>query len=240
MVSPAAPRPAAPPPPAAPAAGPRPVAVVAFDVDGTLVSHPRGKVVWQLLHERFGCDLQAARERFAAFRAGALTYPRWVDLDVGDWQARGATRAAMAEAIAAHLQLSPGAREVVHELQRRGYHLAVISGTIDLVLDVLFPDHPFDHVYCNRIDFAPDGHIAGWTATPYDMDGKEAGLRLVAAAAGTDLEHCAFVGDHVNDVSALRLAGLPVAYDPKDDAVAAAARVVLPAGGLRGLLQLLP
>ncbi|MBI5481026.1 MAG: HAD-IB family phosphatase [Deltaproteobacteria bacterium] len=218
----------------------RPVDVVAFDVDGTLVAHPHGKVVWQILMERFGCDTSVSRERFAAFRAGRITYPQWVDLDVGEWVKRGATRDAMVEAIATHLALSPGAREVVQELKARGYHLAVISGTLDVVLDVLFPGHPFDHLFTNRLVFGADSRIASWQATPYDMDGKEAGLRAVAADAGTTLDRCAFVGDHVNDISALRLAGLPIAYDPKHESVAAAARVVLPAGGLRGLLALLP
>ncbi|HEY3357412.1 MAG TPA: HAD family phosphatase [Polyangia bacterium] len=228
--------------PAEPAVRPeaRPVDLVAFDVDGTLVSHAGGKVVWQLLAERLGCDLAWGRARYARYRKGEITYAEWVDLDVGDWQARGATRAGMAAAIREELSLSPGARAVVHELKARGYHLAVISGTIDLVLDVLFPDHPFDDVYTNRVGFDAAGRIASWQATPYDMDGKEHALRLLAARTGTALARCAFVGDHVNDLSALRLAGLPIAYDPKDETVRAAARVVLPAGGLPDLLALLP
>jgi ADP-ribose pyrophosphatase len=234
--APPAPRPAR----AAAAAGARAVDVVAFDVDGTLVTHPHGKVVWQVLMECFGCDTSVSRERFKAYSDRRITYAQWVDLDVGEWLARGATRDAMVAAIARDLALSPGAREVVTELKARGYHLAVISGTLDIVLDVLFPGHPFDHVFTNRLAFAPDGKLASWTATPYDMDGKEAGLRAVAADAGTTLDRCAFVGDHVNDVSALRLAGLPIAYDPKHESVVAAARVILPAGGLRGLLALLP
>jgi phosphoserine phosphatase len=221
---------------------PRPVDLVAFDVDGTLVSHAagKGKVVWQLIAERLGCDLAWGRARYARYCRGEITYAEWVDLDVGDWQARGATRAGMAAAISEELHLSPGAREVVHELKARGYHLAVISGTIDLVLDVLFPDHPFDFVSTNKVRFDAAGRIAAWEATPYDMDGKERALRMLAERTGTPLARCAFVGDHTNDLSVLRLAGLPIAYDPKDEAVRAAARVVLPAGGLPELLTLLP
>ena len=48
------------------------------------------------------------------------------------------------------------------------------------------------------------------------------------------------MGDHINDLSAMGLAGLPVAYDPKHDSVREAAEVVLPAGGFRELLDLLP
>ncbi len=218
----------------------RPVDVVAFDVDGTLVTHGEGRVIWQILLERFGCPESADTGRYDAFLAGEITYPQWVDLDIGDWAAAGATREQIVEAVERELALTEGAREVVTELRARGYHLAVVSGTIDVVLDVLFPSHPFEHVFTNRISFAADGRIASWEATPYDMDGKRAGLAEVARRVGVSPERCAFVGDNTNDLSALGLAGLPVAYDPKHDSVREAAQVVLPAGELRGLLELLP
>lgn len=226
--------------PAAQGDSARPVDVVAFDVDGTLVSHPEGRVVWQILLELFGCPESADTGRYDAFLAGEITYPQWVDLDIGDWAAAGATREQIVEAVERELELTDGAREVVTELKARGYHLAVISGTIDVVLDVLFPSHPFDFVFTNRIGFGEDGRIASWEATPYDMDGKRAGLAEVAARVGVAPERCAFVGDNINDLSALGLAGLPVAYDPKHESVREAAQVVLPAGELRGLLEILP
>jgi phosphoserine phosphatase len=218
----------------------RPVDLVAFDVDGTLVSHAHDKVIWHILFERFGGDAAIARQRYAAYMAGEITYAEWVDLDVGGFAASGATRAGIVAAVKEELFLSPDAREVVAELHRRDYQLAIISGTLDIVIDVLFPDHPFDHVFANRIEFADDGTIAAWQATPYDMDGKERGLAELAANAGITPERCAFVGDHINDLSALRLAGLAIAYDPKDAKVERAAELVLPAGELRQLLDLLP
>jgi len=218
----------------------KPVDLVAFDVDGTLVENHSGKVVWQVLFEHFGCDVAWSKERYKAFREGKISYREWVDLDVGEWVARGATRDAMVEAIRTHLRLSPGARGVVHELKSRGYRLAVISGTLDIVLDVLFPDHPFDCVFTNKLFFGPNGLITSWEATPFDMDGKEQGLQTAAQTLGTTPARCAFVGDHINDIAALRLAGLPIAYDPKDEEVARHARVILPRGGLRGLLHLFP
>ena len=218
----------------------RPVDVVAFDVDGTLVTHAEGRVVWQILLERFGCPEGSSSGRYRAFLDGSITYAEWVDLDVGDWAAAGATRAQIARAVEEELALTEGAREVVGELKARGYHLAVVSGTIDVVLDVLFPDHPFELVFTNRIAFAADGQIASWQATPYDMDGKRAGLAEIAARLGVAPARCAFVGDNVNDLSAMELAGLAVAYDPKHPSVQRAAEVVLPAGRLWDLLDLLP
>lgn len=223
-----------------PAASERPVDLVAFDVDGTLVTNAEGRVVWQILLERFGCPESADTGRYEAFLAGEITYPEWVDLDIGDWAAAGATRAQIVESVERELELTDGAREVVTELRARGYRLAVVSGTIDVVLDVLFPSHPFEYVFTNRIAFDDAGRIESWQATPYDMDGKRDGLAEVAALAGITPERCAFVGDNVNDLSAMALAGFPVAYDPKHESVGEAARFVLPAGELRGLLDLLP
>jgi len=218
----------------------RPVDLVAFDVDGTLVSSRSGRVVWQILLERFGCPESADTGRYAAFLAGEITYAEWVDLDIGDWVAAGATRAQIVEAVEGELLLTEGARDVVIELKARGYHLAVVSGTIDVVLDVLFPSHPFEQVFTNRIAFDAEGRIASWQATPYDMDGKRVGLAEAAKQAGVSPERCAFVGDNINDLSAMGLAGLPIAYDPKHDSVREAAEVVLPAGRFRDLLELLP
>ncbi|HQP35690.1 MAG TPA: HAD family phosphatase [Polyangiaceae bacterium] len=216
------------------------VRLVAFDVDGTLVEHDGSLVIWQLLHQRFVGDDEVNRLRYRDYLDGRLSYAEWVRLDVEGWRDGGATRASIEQVIREHLRLVPGAREVIGELHRRGYTLAIVSGTLDLVLDVLFPDHPFHHVFTNRISFDDAGAIAGWQATPFDMDGKAEALRALALQLGIAHHQIAFVGDHTNDCSALKLVGCPVAYDPKHDSVRALARTVLPRGGLRGLLDLLP
>jgi phosphoserine phosphatase len=209
--------------------------LVAFDVDGTLVDHPEEKTVWEVLHRRFGTPEGVERERYALYKAGKLSYAEWVALDVSSWRDAGATREAILEALPP-LALVPGARETLDALKADGMRLAVISGTLDLLLDALFPDHPFDEVYTNRITFREDGTIAGWWATPFDMEGKGVALRAIAAREEVPLSRCAFVGDHANDLSAFRLAGLALAFNPKNDEVAAAAHAVVRARDLRTIL----
>ena len=51
----------------------------------------------------------------------------------------------------------------------------------------------------NRIEFGAGGEISGWTATPFDMEGKREGLEALARQIGTTPDRCAFVGDHLND-----------------------------------------
>ena len=212
------------------------VQLIAFDVDGTLISGTDGKVVWQFLNARFGADGEVNARRFKAYLNGEITYPQWVDLDVGQWVEAGATRSEIAAEIRANLFLVPGARETVEALRQRGYRLAVISGTIDLTLELLFPGHPFEAVFTNRIWFNDDETIARWEATPYDMEGKAQGLQDLAGKLGISLSQTAYVGDNINDIQVMRAASLSVAFEPKHPSVAAAAdRVVT--DDLRGLLK---
>ena len=219
---------------------PSEVRLIAFDVDGTLVEHDHGLVVWQILNHRFVGDATLDRVRYQAFLKGELSYAQWVQLDVQGWRAGGATRALIEEEIRRDLRLVPNAREVVDELVRRGYLLAIVSGTLDIVLDVLFPAHPFQHVFANRIRFDTLGSICDCEATPFDMEGKAEALRVLSSQLGFGLRQVAFVGDNINDCPALRLVGCPIAYDAKHDDVRALARHNLPRGQLGRLLDIFP
>jgi len=68
------------------------IALIAFDVDGTLVDHPQGKVIWELLNARFVGDDSLNHARYHDYKAGRIDYPTWVALDVEGWIAVGATR----------------------------------------------------------------------------------------------------------------------------------------------------
>jgi len=211
--------------------------LLAFDVDGTLIASRDGRVVWQLLNQRFGSAADQDGRLFKAYLKGEITYARWVDLDVGRWARAGATRDQLVQVIQEHLFPVPGARETLQELRRRGYKLAVISGTLDLTLEVHFPADVFDEVFTNRIWFDAAGRIAGWEATPYDMEGKARALKRLSAGLGIPLEQTVYVGDNINDVEVMNVAGLAVAFEPKHESVSAAASATLQ-GDLRGLLQL--
>ncbi len=212
--------------------------LVAFDVDGTLVVHPRGKTVWEVLNRRFVGDDGVNAARFAAVRAGRLSYADWVSLDVRGWHEAGATRASMIEALA-ELRLVEGAREALGALRAAGSRLVAISGTLDLLVETLFPDHPFAELYLNRIGFDDVGGIAGWTPTPFDMDGKAVALRAVALREGVPLSRVAFVGDSANDVAVARVAGLAVAFNPTSPELEREADVVVRSADLREILPYL-
>ncbi|HXV76967.1 MAG TPA: HAD-IB family phosphatase [Candidatus Polarisedimenticolaceae bacterium] len=217
---------------------PRPVDLVAFDVDGTLIREDDGLTVWEVLNREFVGDCRINRERHRMFLDGKLSYAEWVALDIGGWQAAGATRERI---VAAFASLAPidGARPALDTLAAFGVKLVVISGTLDLLLETLLPDAPFDEVYCNHIGFDEFGRISHWAATPFDNRGKEKLLRAIALREGIPLERCGFVGDSTNDRWIARAAGLSVALNPRCDELERAADVVLRARDLRDVLPCL-
>lgn len=212
------------------------IELICFDVDGTLVKHPDDMVIWEVLNIRFGGNRGANRRRYEMYRGGEITYDEWVALDVGDWVSAGATRDEILESVA-EFSLVEGARETVGELKQRGFQLAVISGTIDIVLDTLYPRHPFDDVYTNKIFFDDSGKLTSWQATPFDGYGKPAALRRITGQRDIPLAQTAFVGDGENDVPLLGVVGVFVAYEPRSTELEAGADVVIKGDPFERLLE---
>ncbi len=214
--------------------------LVCFDIDGTLISDDRQNY-WGTLHQEIEGEEEGTRieEKFhAAFKAGEITYKDWVDSDIRGFQKAGATKEEFLRAARRHT-LHPGAREAVHELKRRGYKLAVISGSLNVLIETLFPDHPFDDIFTNLISFDEDGRIASWRDTVFDQGGKHKALHAICKREGIPLAETVFVGDGENDIDILQEAGLGIAFCPKSEKVSKAADVVVTKKDVREILKYL-
>lgn len=212
--------------------------LICFDVDGTLVKHPTGKVIWEILNLRFTGSDEINQVRYGMYQAGNLAYADWVALDVQGWIDAGATREGIEAAVREFAPVE-GAVETVWELRRRGLKLAVVSGTIDVVIDTLFPRHPFDDVFSNRLVFDDAGRLTGWSATPFDLHGKPDAVRQLASKHGTELARVAFVGDGENDIPVVGVAGTIVAFHPRSAELERRADYVLTNGSMDALLDIL-
>ena len=190
--------------------------LVCFDLDGTLVDDTI--YIWKTLHETFQTDPAARKTAHGDYFAGRISYKEWFDHDLRLLKAAGATRQRI-EAILDGLSPMNGAHELLTELKSRGHRLAVISGSLDIVVHRLFDPSVFDYVLVNRLFFDESGRIAGGEHTPYDLDGKAEGLRALAAKEGLSLSQTAFVGDNENDIWVARAAGLSIAFNCKSDAL---------------------
>jgi phosphoserine phosphatase len=208
--------------------------LVCFDVDGTLVDDTI--FIWQTLHDHFATDPVLRKRAHDDFFAKRITYADWFHWDLKLLSDAGATEAGIREVLAM-LRPIGGAREALLELHARGYTLAIVSGSLDIVVAHLFSDIPFAHVLVNHIAFDAGGRIAGGTPSPYDLEGKAAGLAELCRREGIPPSRTAFVGDNSNDLWIAKAAGLAIAFNCKSDDLRAACRVEVRERDLRAVAK---
>ncbi len=213
------------------------IRLIAFDLDGTLVADT--VFIWTTLHEHFGSDPVLRKQASSDFFAGRITYAQWFETDLKLLSERGATREGFLSALEKLSEIA-GASETLLTLCSRGYKLAVISGSIDLVVERFFGHIPFAHVLINRIHFDAQGRPCSGVPTDYDLDGKADGLCEIARREGLAVAQCAFVGDNVNDLSIMRKAGVSFGFNIKSPEVVKAVDVVIEKPDLRELLPYFP
>jgi len=210
--------------------------LVCFDVDGTLVDN----VVysWDVFHNHFKIDMKRRENARKQFFDGKISYEEWALHDISLWQEKGAKRNDFLDAIR-HLKLMEGAVETVSELKKRNLKLAIISGTISVIIESLMPYYHryFDDVFLNKLIFDKNGNISDIKVTPFDIYGKAEAMKLVAKRENISLKECVFVGDHKNDIPVMKECGLSIAFDPKDDELRKVADVVIEKKDLREVLK---
>jgi phosphoserine phosphatase SerB len=213
--------------------------LIVFDVDGTLIDNI--EFIWVTLHDFFG--LQNDPERIRAkddFLSGKITYQQWAGRDIEILKRHGANRETMLEAVG-KAKLMRGAIETLKELKETGIKTAIISGSIDFLLEKLIPDYDefFDHVFMNRISFDRKGEIKGIRATEYYLENKKTGFLEICEKEGIDPEEAMFVGDHDNDVHVAEAAGFTIAFNSKSEKLNETANVVIKKKDLREILKYL-
>lgn len=211
-----------------------PYRLVCFDVDGTLVG--KTVFVWETLHERLGTDPAKRQQAWDDYFGGRITYSAWFEHDIALFRERGAvTRERLLDAMQG-LELVEGVHEVLGELEAAGLRLAVVSGSLNLVLEKFDLDRYFDDVFINDLFFDGRGQLIGWRPTPFDIDRKAGALEWLLVKHGLERRQTVFVGDNFNDVSIARRAGKAIAFNSRCAELIECADANVPGTDLREVL----
>lgn len=210
--------------------------LVCFDFDGTIIDETI--FIWQIIHDNLDTDKEKRKEGVDNFYSGKITYEQWAKSDVELLKKAGADKKRLMEIIKP-LKLMPGALETIKELKSRGIKLAIISGSIDIALELLIPDYRdfFDDVMINRLSFNEDGSIKDIEATKFDMEHKATGLKYIAGREKIPLSECVFIGDNHNDIHIAEIAGLSIAFNCKSESLAEVSDVLIEKKDLREILK---
>ena len=189
------------------------LSTIVFDLDGTLVRYQgvEFESSWGAIAVAAGVQEQSERLLREYFpRRDA--YPEWVAKD-----AQLLVGVPVA-AIAARIFPPPYADGVPGAIAslRGHYRLGILSSGVDLVANRVLEELELDFAVANRL-VIKNGHFTGESETVVDLWKKDEVLQQIAERHGIRLNEVCYVGDHVNDIPAMRRVGLSIAYNPKDE-----------------------
>ncbi len=193
---------------------------IVFDLDGTLVRY-HGVA----FESSWGAIAAAAG---VAAAAGALVHEYLTRTEAyAEWVAKDAAllRGLAVSTVAAAVLPAPyaaGVREAVEALRGR-YRMGILSSGVDLVADSVRQDLGLDFAWANHLE-TEDGRFTGRCKTHVDLWRKDEAMHRIAEEQGFPVSRVCFVGDHLNDVPVMRIVGLAIAANPKDERVRDVAR----------------
>jgi phosphoserine phosphatase len=178
-----------------------------MDVDSTLITQE----VVELLAARAGSRAEVAAITERAMR-GELDF-------TASLRARVATLAGLPTTVfaevLAEIEVTPGAVELLAELDRRGWHVGLVSGGFVEVVGPLAERLGIPRFHANALEVehgALTGRVAGEVV---DRAVKARTLRAWAAALGVPADRTVAIGDGANDLDMLAEAGFGIAFDAK-------------------------
>jgi phosphoserine phosphatase len=204
--------------------------LVAFDMDSTLI---QAEVIDEIA-KRAGVGRQVAEITGQAMR-GETDYRESFIRRVA--LLKGTPESVLGE-VAATLKLTDGVERLMSTLKKLGYKTAILSGGLTYFGRALQRRFGFDYVFSNELE-VENGVITGEVVGEIvDGDRKAALLANIAQHEGFSLEQTIAVGDGVNDLPMLSIAGLGIAFRAKP-IVKESAKQSLNTLGLDGILYLM-
>jgi phosphoserine phosphatase len=107
-----------------------------------------------------------------------------------------------------------GAEETIAELKKRGYKIATITGSFEIIANRMKDNLGLDYAFSNVLH-EEEGKLTGEVSGPLVTGSKAEILKEIMEMEKVKADESAAVGDGANDVSMLEEAGLGIAFNAK-------------------------
>ncbi|MEN6574428.1 phosphoserine phosphatase SerB, partial [Methanobacterium aggregans] len=134
------------------------------------------------------------------------------------------------------IPLMEGASETVAELKKRGYKIATITGSFEIIANRMKEELGLDYAFSNVLH-EEEGKLTGEVSGPLVKGSKSDVLKEILKTEQITAEESAAVGDGANDISMLKEAGMGIAFNAKP-VLKEIADVVVEKRDLRELLNI--
>ena len=173
------------------------IELVCFDLNKTLIK----ETTWDDLNIALGMTKEEDRYYLNQFNQGKISYVEWTAILLDLYKQRGKATLAVVEESVGKYNYKEGAKEVVEYLKQEGYQIALISGSIDILVDRVAKELGIELSEANNI-FVFDENDNLKDITTFDEDdlAKLRHLESFCRKLGIKIEHCACIGDGDNDI----------------------------------------
>lgn len=189
--------------------------LIFIDVDGTLTN---GKSSWETVHHHFESNFPGMVDQMnhntKLWEDGEIDYNTWATMDVALW--KGQPYSELSKALLPP-DLVSGAREGITMLKENGFITVLVSGGINVLVDVVKEMVGADEAYSNII-LEKDGIISGEVEVPVGNTKVEV-VEEVMKLHNIDVSNTYAIGDHVNDIEMFEFVSYALAVNIKKEVV---------------------
>ncbi|MFH1328093.1 MAG: HAD-IB family phosphatase [Candidatus Bathyarchaeota archaeon] len=184
--------------------------LVAFDLDGTLVKEISS---WKSIHKFFGTEDEVS-SNLKAYELGEIDYAEFMRRDIALWSKP--IHINTIKKIMDEYTLAKDAKLTVDEIKSKRYKVAIISGGIDVLADMVAKKLGIRYTLANGFAVDKNGYLTGEGIFRVDPINKHVALKSLAEDLGLTLKECVAVGDGKYDEKFLKDAGLGIALGFND------------------------
>lgn len=200
-------------------------------MDGVLIEEASS---WVAIHQYFGVDNSQDLKNYLS---GEIDYMEFMRRDIAKWPK---THISQIEKILSSLKVIPGAEETIKKLRNKGYNkIGLVSAGLDVLANNIGHRLSMDYILANGLEIDKDGYLTGEGICRVELTRKEKALINLAEKLKTPLSNFIAIGDSKYDISMLKVAGLAIAFNSKDEEIKKVADVVIEDNNIRKILDYL-
>lgn len=185
-----------------------------FDMDGVLTQHPSS---WNYVHQRMGVNNE---KNYELFRERKISYSDFLKSDVELWMSKaGRVSREYIESILAEIPFSRNLGRTISEIKSLGIKVAIVSGGISWLADMINKKVPFDYSFSNSISLNDDGTLIPGGFAQVDPFRKDLNVIRIQKMLGITRDETISVGDSEQDISMFRNSGISIGFNPASDEV---------------------
>ncbi|MCW1296272.1 MAG: HAD family phosphatase [Candidatus Parvarchaeota archaeon] len=221
----------------------RKIRLIVFDLEGILTKNSSS---WFTLNKKFGISEEEDKKYFNMYMANKITYKKWAEIIIKIWikNAKPKKTHLLNFFKKVMLQLNPGVRKTIHELKKRGYKIVVISGSLDVSINIKKILGVDEVIHGSKAIFDQRGNLIGVDVNSdfhrKDFVGKFKSLIKICKKFNIKLDECAAIGDSWNDYLLFKKCAFSIAFNSNDARLKKVADVIINKNNLSEILQYFP